>query len=119
MILQATDDNIQSLLSQQSRGAAANVNRIDGMRDDIWGDAVCGREILPPFQFTLKVTRVMIEDGSPLHARAEVAKAAFGRAKRDLDVDAEGQHLIGWNSAHFGHSRWGYRWMPPAFNLAP
>ena len=47
-----------------------------------------GKEALPAFQFTLKHARVLIENRAPLHARAEIAKAALGRAKRDLDVDA-------------------------------
>ena len=89
-ILQGADDKAQAFLSQQSRGAAAEVNRIDRMRQDFAGDAVRGKKALPAFQFTLRACGVLVENSAPLHARAEIAKAALGRAKRDLDVDAEG-----------------------------
>jgi hypothetical protein len=42
------------------------------------------------FQFAGERTAIFIENCASLHTRAEIAKAAFGRAERDLDIDAEG-----------------------------
>jgi hypothetical protein len=63
--------------------------------------------------------RVLIENRAPVHARAEIAKAALGGAKRDLDVNTEAWHISNWSGVHLGAHPMAQSLDAAALNPAP